>query len=67
MTRRAKHFVRRAYCASNLRQVDLAAQCSLRNNDEKICLRTRDWFPGGEALPRSQAKIEDAPPDAMVP
>ncbi len=32
-----------------------------------ICLRTQGWFPGGEAVPGSQAKIENAPPDAMVP
>ncbi len=33
----------------------------------KICLRTRGWFPGGEAASPTQAKIEEAPPDAMVP
>lgn len=33
----------------------------------KICLRTRGWFPGGDAVPATQAKIEDAPPDAMFP
>jgi arsenite transporter len=33
----------------------------------KICLRTQSWFPGGEALPDSQAEIKEAPPDAMVP
>lgn len=33
----------------------------------RICLRTRGWFPGGGDLPGSQPRIEDAPPDAMVP
>ncbi|MFP4356703.1 MAG: arsenical-resistance protein, partial [Phycisphaerae bacterium] len=33
----------------------------------KICLRTQGWFTGGEAVPGSPAKIEDAPPDALVP
>jgi ACR3 family arsenite transporter len=33
----------------------------------KFCLRTRGWFPSGEAVPVTQAKIEEAPPDSMVP
>jgi ACR3 family arsenite transporter len=33
----------------------------------KICLRTRKWFPGGEAETAAQARIEVAPSDAMVP
>jgi len=33
----------------------------------KICLRTRRWFPGGEAETATQAQIEDATLDAIVP
>jgi ACR3 family arsenite transporter len=33
----------------------------------RVCLRTRGWFPGGQTVEASQPRIEDAPPDAMVP
>jgi len=33
----------------------------------RICLRTKDWFPGGKALPPTPRPIEQAPSDAMVP
>ncbi len=33
----------------------------------RICLRTRHWFPGGKEEPSVPQRIEDTPPDAMVP
>ncbi|NLF32731.1 MAG: ACR3 family arsenite efflux transporter [Planctomycetes bacterium] len=33
----------------------------------KICLRTRQWFPGGDAVGGDEARIEQAAPDAVVP
>ena len=33
----------------------------------KICLRTKHWFPGGDEVPDQEPRIEQAPPDAMVP
>ncbi len=33
----------------------------------RVCLRTRGWFAGGQDMPATEARIEQAPPDATVP
>ncbi len=33
----------------------------------RVCLRTRGWFPGGQDVPATEARIEQAPPDSTVP
>jgi len=33
----------------------------------RICLKTKDWFPGGAAVPAIPKRIESAPPSSMVP
>ncbi len=33
----------------------------------KVCLRTRRWFPGGEAVPGIERDIKTAPPDVTAP
>lgn len=33
----------------------------------RICLKTKDWFPGGKDTPGTPDELEQAPCDAMVP